>query len=203
MKRLALFAALVLLPTALAVTLHKSKAAVPPPMPDLIVDQKRLLQNWVVRDEKLPASFCSVQEDGITPGEHALLRFTVSTPNIGTADTLKAALMNAKSIATLPASAAGAQVMKTFERLDISDEIKGKLQAKGAPAEIAKLSGRTPHGCKPRRNSPRNSMTRASDTAMTVKAMALPIGQLKPSENCSSMKCPIIAAPPPTKRGVT
>jgi len=86
MKRLALFAALVLLPTALAVTLHKSKAAVPPPMPDLIVDQKRLLQNWVVRDEKLPASFCSIQEDGITPGEHALLRFTVSTPNIGTAD---------------------------------------------------------------------------------------------------------------------
>ena len=52
--------------------------------PDLIVDQKRLLQNWVVRDEKLPASFCSVEEGGITPGEHTLLRFTVSTPNIGT-----------------------------------------------------------------------------------------------------------------------
>ena len=86
MKRLALFAAVVVLPTALAVTLHKSKAAVPPPKPDLIVDQKRLLQNWVVRDEKLPASFCSVEEGGITPGEHTLLRFTVSTPNIGTAD---------------------------------------------------------------------------------------------------------------------
>jgi hypothetical protein len=55
-------------------------------MPDLIVDQKRLLQNWVVRDEKLPASFCSVEEGGITPGEHTLVRFTVSTPNIGTAD---------------------------------------------------------------------------------------------------------------------
>ena len=86
MKRLALLAALLLLPTALAVTLHKSKASVPPPLPDLIVDQKRLLQNWVVRDEKLPASFCSVQEGGVTPGEHTLLRFTVSTPNIGTAD---------------------------------------------------------------------------------------------------------------------
>lgn len=54
--------------------------------PDLIVDQKRLLQNWVVRDENLPASFCSVQEGGVTPGQHLLLRFTVSTPNIGTAD---------------------------------------------------------------------------------------------------------------------
>jgi hypothetical protein len=57
-----------------------------PGKPDLIVDQKRLLQNWVVRDEKLSADSCSVQEGGITPGEHRLIRFTVSTPNIGTAD---------------------------------------------------------------------------------------------------------------------
>src|SRR5882672_10067966 len=54
--------------------------------PDLIVDQKRLLQNWVVRVEDLPASFCSVQEGGVTPGERTLLRFTVSTPNVGTAN---------------------------------------------------------------------------------------------------------------------
>ena len=33
--------------------------------------------------------------------------------------------------------------------------------------------------------------------------MALPSGQLKPIENWFSMKVPIIAAPPPTKRGVT
>jgi molybdate transport system substrate-binding protein len=57
-------------------------------------------------------------------------------PNIATADALKAALLKAQSIATLPASAAGAQVMKTFERLGISEAIKGKLQAKGAPAEV-------------------------------------------------------------------
>jgi len=86
MKRLALITTLVILPAMLAITLHKSKASIPTPKPDLIVDQKRLLQNWVVRDEKLPASFCSVEEGGITPGEHTLLRFTVSTPNIGTAD---------------------------------------------------------------------------------------------------------------------
>lgn len=86
MRRLATLIALVLLPTALAFTLHKSRASAPTALPDLIVDQKRLLQNWVVRDEKLPASFCSVQEGGVTPGEHTLLRFTVSTPNIGTAD---------------------------------------------------------------------------------------------------------------------
>jgi hypothetical protein len=54
--------------------------------PDLIVDQKRLLQNWVVRVENFTAATCSVEEDGLTPGEHPVLRFTVSTPNIGTAD---------------------------------------------------------------------------------------------------------------------
>jgi len=54
--------------------------------PDLIVDQASLRQHWVVRTEDLPASFCSVEEGGITPGEHQLVRFTVSTPNIGEAD---------------------------------------------------------------------------------------------------------------------
>jgi hypothetical protein len=71
----------------IAVSLQKARAfTAPAGKPDLIVDQKRLLQNWVVRVENLPANFCSVEEGGITPGEHTLLRFTVSTPNIGTAD---------------------------------------------------------------------------------------------------------------------
>ena len=85
-KWLTLTAAFVFLSAGIALTLHKSKASTTALKPDLIVDQKRLLQNWVVRDEKLPAGFCSVEEGGITPGEHTLLRFTVSTPNIGTAD---------------------------------------------------------------------------------------------------------------------
>ncbi|HVG19643.1 MAG TPA: lysyl oxidase family protein [Blastocatellia bacterium] len=54
--------------------------------PDLIVDQAILRQHWVVRVEDFPAEFCSVQEGGITPGTHAVVRFTVSTPNIGDAD---------------------------------------------------------------------------------------------------------------------
>ena len=62
------------------------KLSAPAAQPDLIVDQKRLLQNWVVRVEDLKAGFCSVEEGGITPGQHTLLRFTVSTPNVGNAD---------------------------------------------------------------------------------------------------------------------
>src|SRR5262249_32046659 len=66
-------------------TSHPTRAA-QIALPDLIVDQASLRQHWVVRVEDLPASFCSVQEGNITPGEHTLLRFTVSTPNIGDAE---------------------------------------------------------------------------------------------------------------------
>jgi hypothetical protein len=54
--------------------------------PDLIVRQDMLASQWVVRDENLPAEFCSVIEGGITPGVRRLLRFTVMTPNVGDAD---------------------------------------------------------------------------------------------------------------------
>ena len=56
------------------------------PLPDLIVDAKATQNNWIVRVEDLPASFCSVEEGNIEPGEHTLLRFTVTTPNIGAGD---------------------------------------------------------------------------------------------------------------------
>lgn len=55
-------------------------------LPDLIVDSKATQQNWVNREENLPADYCSVQEGGVTPGVRNILRFTVTTPNIGNAD---------------------------------------------------------------------------------------------------------------------
>ena len=55
-------------------------------LPDLMVDSKATQQNWVNRVEDLPADFCSVIEGGVTPGTHNILRFTVTTPNIGDAD---------------------------------------------------------------------------------------------------------------------
>ena len=53
---------------------------------DLIVDRQSTQNNWVVKEENLPANFCSVEEGGVTPGYHKLIRFTVTTPNIGDAD---------------------------------------------------------------------------------------------------------------------
>ena len=55
-------------------------------LPDLIVDAKATQQNWLVRVEDLPANFCSVQEGNIAAGTHTIIRFTVTTPNIGAGD---------------------------------------------------------------------------------------------------------------------
>jgi hypothetical protein len=55
-------------------------------LPDLIVDPSATEKHWVVREEKLAAEFCSVQEGGVTAGLRRLIRFSVTTPNIGNAD---------------------------------------------------------------------------------------------------------------------
>lgn len=54
--------------------------------PDLIVDQKILQNHWIVRDETFAADDCSAVEGGFQAGDHPVLRFAVSTPNIGTGD---------------------------------------------------------------------------------------------------------------------
>jgi hypothetical protein len=54
--------------------------------PDLIIDTKTLQNSWLVRDETLPADYCSVIEGEVTPGDHRLLRFTVTAQNVGDTD---------------------------------------------------------------------------------------------------------------------
>jgi hypothetical protein len=96
MRRTALLAAALLAACAVAPSDNQNIAPTRPTyvqngvdtdgLPDLIVDARATQNNWVNRTELLPANFCSVEEGGITPGEHDLLRFTVTTPNIGDAD---------------------------------------------------------------------------------------------------------------------
>ena len=57
-------------------------------------------------------------------------------PDIASPEALKQALLAARTVATIPASAAGAQVMKLFERLGVADAVKAKLQAAANPAKL-------------------------------------------------------------------
>ena len=63
-------------------------------------------------------------------------------PDIGSSDALKQTLLKARSIATLPSSAAGAQVLKTFDRLGIGQEMKAKTRAQPSPSDIPQAVAR-------------------------------------------------------------
>jgi molybdate transport system substrate-binding protein len=57
-------------------------------------------------------------------------------PDVGTPDAMKAALLQAQSVTLYPESAAGAYVIKTFERLGISEAMKAKTKPQ-PPGQIA------------------------------------------------------------------
>ena len=57
-------------------------------------------------------------------------------PDVGTPEALKQTLLKAQSIATIPASAAGAQVFRVFDSLGISEAMKAKTKVQTGPAQI-------------------------------------------------------------------
>src|SRR5204862_3036926 len=59
-------------------------------------------------------------------------------PDISSEAALKQALLKAGSIATIPASAGGMQVLKLFEKLGIAAETGPKIKALAGPVELVK-----------------------------------------------------------------
>lgn len=57
-------------------------------------------------------------------------------PDVSTPEKFKDAMLKAQSITLYPESAAGAYVMKVFDRLGIADAMKAKLKAQATPAGI-------------------------------------------------------------------
>jgi molybdate transport system substrate-binding protein len=70
-------------------------------------------------------------------GYGVIVRAGAPKPDISTPDAFKKALLDAKSIASVSASAAGAYIAKVYERLGIGEDMKAKTMVQSGPTAIA------------------------------------------------------------------
>lgn len=90
----------------------------------------------VMKNDAARAKFAGTPAPVTHVGFGVAIKAGAAKPDVSTPDALKAALLKAQSVTFLPESAAGAYVLKTFERLGIAEAMKPKIKAQTVPAKI-------------------------------------------------------------------
>jgi molybdate transport system substrate-binding protein len=91
----------------------------------------------VVQDKRARGRFVAgPMTDIARVGLGVAVRSGAPKPDIGTTATLKAALLNAQSIASIPESATGYTIARVFDRLGITEAMTAKMKAQPNPAAV-------------------------------------------------------------------
>jgi molybdate transport system substrate-binding protein len=99
---------------------------------DLVVVPREVFADAGAKGRLVLESSADVARVGFGVG----VRTGTPKPDIGTPEAFKQTLLKAQSVATVPASAAGAVVLKTFDRLGIAEAMKAKIKPQATPADI-------------------------------------------------------------------
>lgn len=100
---------------------------------DVVVVPIDVFKDATAKDHFVPGSIIDIARVGYG----VIVRAGAPKPDISTSEAFRKALLDAKSVASVPASAAGAYIAKVYERLGIGEEMKAKTRAQQAPTAIA------------------------------------------------------------------
>jgi molybdate transport system substrate-binding protein len=102
---------------------------------DFAVTPREVFQNEGAAARLAPGPTVDIARVGLGVAVHA----GAAKPDVSTPEALRQALLEARTVASIPASAAGAQVMRLFERLGVANEVKTKLQAAANPVKLVEI----------------------------------------------------------------
>jgi molybdate transport system substrate-binding protein len=99
---------------------------------DVGVVPVEVMQDALARAKFVPSPTTDIAHVGLG----VAVRSGAQKPEIGNADALKATLLKAQSIASIPESATGYSIAKVFDRLGIAEPMKAKMRAQPNPAQV-------------------------------------------------------------------
>jgi len=100
---------------------------------DVVVVPVDVFQDATAKDHFVEGSIVDIARVGYG----VIVRTGAPKPDISTSDAFRKALLDAKSVASVPASAAGTYIAKVYERLGIGEEMKAKTRVQQVPTAIA------------------------------------------------------------------